>query len=157
MTSKQLTVHNASVTTMTVEVKTLTIGARQVTLGIFRQLDEGPLIANDGTLNGIPWGRVNYCPDGKNCGVYTITSYGGDCQNRFDAEHMHIVWQQGVNLYRSFVHSADAESRRLQTFREIGFHGIRTCPWENYSEDVRQRHRDVRATLAQLDQLFIGG
>lgn len=154
---KRLTVHNASVTTMAIEVKTLMIGARQVTQGIFRQLSEEPLIAKDGTLNGIPWGRVNYCPGGKNCGVYNIRSYGGGFEDRFDTEHMHIVWQQCANLYRSFVHSAHAESRRFQIYRELGFHGIRACAWEGYSEDVQERQRDVRAALAQLPQLFIGG
>jgi len=63
MTTKQLTVNNATVTTMAVEVKTLTIGARQVTQGIFKQLIEEPLIAEDGTLNGVPWGHVTWHPD----------------------------------------------------------------------------------------------
>lgn len=87
MTGRQLTVHNASVTTMTVEVKTLTIGARQVTQGIFKQLIEEPLIAEDGTLNGAPWGHVTWHPD--KCGD--------------DRPHLHIVWQRGAELLRSRV------------------------------------------------------
>lgn len=87
--NKQLTVQNASVTTMTVEVKTLTIGARQVTQGIFRQLIDEPLIAKDGTLNGVPWGHVTWHPD--------------KCDR--DPEHWHSVWQNGTELRRSTVAS----------------------------------------------------
>uniref|UniRef100_UPI00056CBB60 hypothetical protein n=1 Tax=Streptomyces exfoliatus TaxID=1905 RepID=UPI00056CBB60 len=61
--TKQLTTQNATITTATVEVKTLTISGKQVTLAVFRQLREQPLIAQDGTLNGEPWGIVNYPPD----------------------------------------------------------------------------------------------
>lgn len=42
---KQLTVHNATITTAAVEVKTLTISGKQVTLAVFRQLREEQLIA----------------------------------------------------------------------------------------------------------------
>lgn len=84
---KKLTVHNASVTTMSVEVKTLTIGARQVTQGIFRQLIEEPLIAKEGVLNGTPWGHVTWHPD--------------KCDG--DREHWHIVWQKGDELRRAKV------------------------------------------------------
>lgn len=87
MTTRQLTVHNASVTTMTVEVKTLTIGTRQVTQGIFRQLIEEPLIAEDGTLNGVPWGHVTWHPNG--------------CADL--DRHWHIVWQAGAGLRRARV------------------------------------------------------
>lgn len=86
-TGKQLNVQNATVTTATIEAKTLTIGARQVTQGIFRQLIEEPLIAEDGTLNGVPWGHVTWHPD--KCGD--------------ESEHWHIVWQAGQSLRRSQV------------------------------------------------------
>lgn len=86
MTNRQLTVHNASVTTMTVEVKTLTIGARQVTQGIFKQLIKEDLVAEDGTLNGVPWGHVTWHPDG--------------CSG---SDHWHVVWQAGEELRRATV------------------------------------------------------
>lgn len=83
----KLTVHNAEITTASVEVKTLTISGKQVTLAVFRQLREEPLIAEDGTLNGLPWGTVNYHPD--KCGS--------------DAAHVHVVWQKGAELLRCNV------------------------------------------------------
>ena len=86
-----LTVHNANVTTAAVEVKTLTISGKQVTLAVFRQLIEEPLINDDdGTLNGVPWGTVNYHPD--------------KCAG--DPKHYHVVWQKGDDLRRAGPRSA---------------------------------------------------
>lgn len=84
-----LTVHNAEVHTATVEVKTLTISGKQVTLAVFRQLREESLITEAGILNGEPWGTVNYCP--PKCA-------GG--------KHLHVVWQQDEELLRSTVRPA---------------------------------------------------
>lgn len=83
---KQLTAQTATITTAAVEVKTLTVSGKQVTLAVFRQLREEPLIADDGTLNGVPWGYVNYHPD----------KCGGD-------SHWHFVWQRSEELLRSRV------------------------------------------------------
>ncbi|AZQ32633.1 hypothetical protein EJ357_03560 [Streptomyces cyaneochromogenes] len=83
----QLTTQNAVITTATIEVKTLTLGGKQVTQSVFRQLREEPLINHDGTLNGTPWGFVNYHPD--------------KCA---DGEpHRHVVWQRDGELLRATV------------------------------------------------------
>ncbi|MFI5739142.1 hypothetical protein ACIA9I_12305 [Streptomyces anulatus] len=86
--TRQLTTQNATITTAAVEVKTLTISGKQVTLAVFRQLQEEPLIAWDGTLKGEPWGTVNYHPD--------------KCSDSPFA-HSHVVWQRGVELHRARV------------------------------------------------------
>lgn len=88
MSNPPLTVHNAEIKTAAVEVRTLTISGKQVTLAVFRQLREARLITEDGTLNGVPWGVVNYHPD--KCGA--------------DAQHWHVVWQRGTELLRSLVY-----------------------------------------------------
>lgn len=85
---KQLTTQNATITTVAVEVKALTIGGKQVTLSVFRQLQEEALISSEGTLNGVPWGYVNYHPD--RCGDDRRT-------------HWHVVWQHGEELRRARV------------------------------------------------------
>lgn len=86
--TKQLTTQNATITTAAVEVKTLTISGKQVTLAVFRQLeDETILKPLDATLVGEPWGRVNYHPD--------------KCADA--AEHLHVVWQRGDELRRAYV------------------------------------------------------
>ncbi|MEU5345705.1 hypothetical protein AB0H18_33560 [Streptomyces sp. NPDC020766] len=84
--TKQLTTQNATITTVAVEVKTLTITGKQVTLAVFRQLREEQLVADDGTLNGTPWGYVNYHPD--------------KCAGN---DHWHLVWQRDEELLRSRV------------------------------------------------------
>lgn len=82
-----LTTRNAEIKTAAVEVRALTISGKQVTLAVFRQLRDEPLIAEDGTLNGVPWGTVNYHPN--------------KCSD--DVEHWHVVWQRGSELLRSRV------------------------------------------------------
>lgn len=82
---RPLSIHEATVSTAVIEVKTLTIKGRQVTLAVFRQLQEEPLFDYATMqLRGAPWGRVNYHPD--KCG---------------DAPaHLHVVWQLGEELRR---------------------------------------------------------
>ncbi|WP_410646520.1 hypothetical protein [Amycolatopsis sp. cmx-4-54] len=88
MAKPPLTVQNAAITTASVEIKTLTVSGKQVTLAVFRQLIEKPLILADGTLAGQPWGVVNYHPD--------------KCANSSTA-HWHVVWQEDTELRRSLV------------------------------------------------------
>lgn len=97
--NRQLTTQNASITTVAVEVKALTISGKQVTQSVYRQLQEARLIAHDGTLNGVPWGFVNHCPERK-----FWNNAAGEwepCQG--SGAHLHIVWQYGAHLYRSRV------------------------------------------------------
>jgi hypothetical protein len=82
-----LNVHTAEITTAAVEIKTLTVRGKQVTQGVFRQLEEQPLVLRDATLAGLPWGRINYHPD--RCAESTA--------------HWHIVWQDGPELRRARV------------------------------------------------------
>ena len=94
---KQLTTQNATITTAAVEVKTLTISGKQVTLAVFRQLREDPLLDEwDASIIGAPWGAVNYHPD--KCGD--------------DPDHAHVVWQKGTELRRASVRAPHADGHR---------------------------------------------
>jgi len=84
----KLTPHNAIIKTATVQIKSLTVSGKRVTQSVFKQLQEKQLIAEDGTLNGQPWGTVNYHPDKQ-------------CDSR--GAHMHVVWQRGDELFRSWT------------------------------------------------------
>jgi hypothetical protein len=86
--NKVINIHDARIRTVSVGIKALTISDKQVTLAVFRQLFEEDLIAEDGTLNGVPWGRVNYCPNKADCP---------------QPSHAHIVWQKGEELRRGTV------------------------------------------------------
>ncbi|MDX2948184.1 hypothetical protein PV383_37255 [Streptomyces caniscabiei] len=83
----QPTPENTSIETATVQIRTLSVGAKQMTQGIFRQLIEQPVVNTAGRIDGTPWGTVNYHPD--------------RCDNA--SQHLHVVWQLGDRLRRAFV------------------------------------------------------
>jgi hypothetical protein len=57
----QIAAHEATVKTASVEVRSLTIRSKQVTLSVFRQLQAEDIIDREtGELRGEPWGTVNY-------------------------------------------------------------------------------------------------
>jgi hypothetical protein len=85
---KVINIHDAQISTATIEIRTLTVSKRQVTLAVFRQLFEEELINHEGSLNGIPWGVINYHPD--------------KCSD--DRKHIHVVWQKARELRRATVH-----------------------------------------------------
>jgi hypothetical protein len=97
---KTITVQQATVRTAAVEIRTLSVGGKQVTMGLFRQLLREDLIdPHTCQFRGAPWGLVNY--------------FWGDCHPE---SHLHIVWQLGNELRRSCVWPAvrhNAEARRL--------------------------------------------
>ncbi|WP_131784453.1 hypothetical protein [Protofrankia symbiont of Coriaria ruscifolia] len=85
---RPLTAHSAQITTAAIEIKTLTVGGKQVTLAVFRQLYNEPLYDPlTWEAAGVPWCRVNYHPD--------------KCAG--DREHEHIVWQKGDELRRTRI------------------------------------------------------
>jgi hypothetical protein len=89
MIERKLTVSEVSINQVTVEIKVLKIGNRQVTLAVFRQLQEEDIFNFDTSeLNGKPWGWVNYHPDDGSC---------------YKSEHYHIIWQKGNELRRATV------------------------------------------------------
>lgn len=137
---QSISVEDATIKTATVEVKTLTLNGKQVTLAVFRQLKESPLLRvvdersdeckftgrHKIEFNGQPWGIVNYCPDKKCSRKYC----------HYDNEHLHIVWQAGNELRRTTVFR-NAES--------MGWAGRFIYPqWHHVFDELRK-----------LDQLFI--
>lgn len=82
-----LDVQTAEIATVQAEVRCLTVSGKQVTLAVFRQLEESPLLTGSWDLQGPAWGRVNYHPD--------------RCTD--EREHMHVVWQRGDELRRSRI------------------------------------------------------
>ena len=158
----KLTVQNAEIKTATVQIQTLTVSGKQVTLAVFRQLREELLLAENGTLNGVPWGTVNYHPD--------------KCVD--DHPHWHIVWQRDTDLLRARVYQTPRWSDRVTTtvFGLIPSHYWHECgcrhkfPFDLYSYNaveeakeafettkllVQARHMDIRQPLIKLPQLFI--
>ncbi|MEU5397505.1 hypothetical protein [Streptomyces tibetensis] len=96
----RLTPQNVTVTTATIEVKALTLGKRQITQSVFRQLVEEPLIDDNGSFRGQPWGYINHCPD-KKVAHDNLTGKMIDCAT--GPVHRHVVWQKGDELRRSRI------------------------------------------------------
>lgn len=86
---RQITAQEATIKTASIEIKTLTLGNKQMTLAVFRQLPEKDIIDQVACeLRGIPWGTINYHTDCKD-----------------EAEHLHVIWQEENKLYRAKVYS----------------------------------------------------
>lgn len=117
--SRKIQAHEARIHTATVEVKTLTISGRQVTLSVFRQLPKMDILSIDysdisnvtATLRGVPWGTVNY--------------YFDECKKEDPGEHVHVVWQDGCQLLRSCSLSGNDWS--FQFYKRTGYEHSREC------------------------------
>src|SRR6266702_3274678 len=87
-TKDKLTVTDASIKQVSIEVKVIKIDNRQMTLSVFRQVQKESIIDDaTGKLNGKPWGRVEYHT--ANCDIYQSLRMG---------KHIHVLWQKGNEL-----------------------------------------------------------
>jgi hypothetical protein len=136
----RLTAQEATVKTATVEIKALTVSGKQVTMGVFRQLINEPVIDDWGNLEGIAWGRVNY--------------FFGDCK----PDHMHVVWQKGTELRRACVFDKPgADSDYYLTLRASvegaleDFTGIRAMHGI-YPEHIRHSDRFIQWSVPGYDR-----
>jgi len=77
---------HAVVHTASIDVHIMRLDKRQVTMSVFRQLDEESVFLTDGTLRGTVWGRVNYLWKDNPKGTA-----------------FHVVWQDGDRLKRCAV------------------------------------------------------
>lgn len=87
--TESIQVQQADIHTAAVEVAIMRISGKQVTLSVFRQLKEEPVVDADGHFVGLPWGTVNYHPP-KEC-------------DGADGDHHHVVWQKGNELRRGTI------------------------------------------------------
>lgn len=87
----------ATIKTATVQIHSLAVSGRQVTLSLFRQFHQESIIdVETGLLLGVPWGRVNY--------------RFGECSD-FGQQHLHVVWQKGEELRRACVDPSPGRER----------------------------------------------
>lgn len=141
MKSRKILATEVVIKTAAVEIKTLTLKGKQMTLAVFRQLYEEELIdPTTGQLRGVPWGRVHY--------------FWGDCK----ADHLHVVWQLGEELRRSCVYAQPGEwplwtklSKRLKTWCLLrALEG-----WEpQWARKITYREYGVNFTHTHLDTKF---
>ncbi|MDQ4146346.1 MAG: hypothetical protein M3120_01385 [Pseudomonadota bacterium] len=173
--TRQVHVSEATITTAEVTIKALTIGKRQVTQAVFKQLQDEPLINEDiCQFCGVPWGIVNYRPAGE-CPSTRIRILKNEVQ------HLHVVWQLGTQLRRSSVPSFWPAYRpairdvarsagylyadRLPTWQQASYGILDPDPaTEEYIARLLEHPRYKRLVnewfrryyeLSQLDQLFV--
>jgi hypothetical protein len=127
---RRITTKEATIRTAVVEIKSLTISGKQMTLAVFRQLQKTALMDwQTGKLRGLPWGTVNYHAD---CMDWTYNRGW----NLIGQPHLHVVWQKGDELRQDLI-PRDPQLR------------------DGWSDEARRTFQHVYLTLEALDQLFI--
>lgn len=125
MTSKQqVSVDEVSLNVIGVSIKAVQIGKKQMTLSVFRQL-QNESIWDYGDPLGPVWGHVNYFWNGCGCERFfrppRVEQYsvadGRVCERLHHRlsprDAVHIIWQNGSELRRSCVslRNGEAETR----------------------------------------------
>lgn len=88
--------HTAAVRTATVELRTIVIGKKQLTLAVYQQipqrdlLDFGKFGKDVPLVLGTVWGWVNHC-NAKEC-------------KWVDDAHRHFIWECEGRLYRDYIY-----------------------------------------------------
>ena len=105
---KQVSVDEVSLSVVGVSIKAVQIGKKQMTLSVFRQLEhEAVWDPETFKSRGVVWGRVNYFwPDDSD---HSYFGFAGVFQSQY--EPVHIVWQAGSALRRSFLYPDIGEYR----------------------------------------------
>jgi hypothetical protein len=124
---QEISVHEASLSTFSVEIKAVIVARRQMTLSVFRQLHEEHLIDYVGEdpddpeigLLGKPWGLVNY--------------FWKDLGN-LPPRAVHVVWQKGNQLRRAIVAPFDRDPM---------------SPWHLFHWDTLTRDLDAVLNFAR--------
>ena len=125
MSGRVITVNEATLRTLTVEIRSLTVSGKQVTQSVFRQLYDESVLAVDGSARGPLWGRVNY--------------------RWADHWHEHLVWQIGDELRSDSLPTTD---RHFMLPRESWGR------WQDYTSND-QRMIPLVLTILQRDNLVL--
>jgi hypothetical protein len=126
MPASNANVTTAAITPRTahVSIRVLAVNNNSMTLAVYRQLPQRPLINTDGTVNGTPWGTVSLCPS-RDCPAPPAAR---DVQ-----EHRHILWEAGGQLHRDTPRPP--ERFYLQSDWPTAWATLaaadRTIPWDN--------------------------
>ncbi len=105
-----LSTEQVRINTMQVEIKSMMVGKKQLTLSLMRQIIEEPLVDEESILfKGIPWGHVNY--------------FWGDDKHKSYPDYMNVVWQKSDVLRRNVIvmklyHHEHSEKRCLKEIKE---------------------------------------
>jgi hypothetical protein len=152
----KLSIEEAHVKSVTIEIKVLTVSNKQVTLAVFRQLIEEECFNGEGTPFGVLWGKVNYCPGKGSCenGFMALTN------NEYGAkvEHDHVIWQKSNELRRwSIPCSFDDYARGclVSLSGRLEMSPGELVRYKNMIQKKKEVFREIRYQISILPQLFI--
>lgn len=102
-----LTIKEASLATMSVELSAIKVNNKQMSLSIFRQIKEEPYF-NTETFeeSGVPWGTVNYF-----WGRHEKTS----------KEKIHVIWQKADELRRCIIYPIGLKSTQSNYCHDLEY------------------------------------
>lgn len=156
-----LHVSDVAITTATVEIQVIRIGAKQMTLAVFRQLPHKDIFDDWGSLLADPWGWINYDWNGPQQPF--IYSYDG------------VLYRCNVNIKECDSPKVLAQSKRQWNSKHSEYDLVATGKWivaggwdrdysnfsgyefesESGAKDYLQYHLKSVATLKTAPQLFI--
>jgi hypothetical protein len=135
----KISVKDAQLSTVAVEIKSLTVSGKQVTLAVFRQLEIEPLINEDLSFAGLPWGRVNYFPP--------------PCSNT----HLHVVWQKGDELRRACVQPTMPQAWRENEWQPVrdAAHSVFAAMVWAHPETFENSYRYGGSVEGEIDRIGV--
>ena len=139
------TTEQVRINTMQVEIKSMMVGKKQLTLSLMRQIIEEPLIDEKELLfRGVPWGHVNY--------------FWGDDKHKSYPRYINVVWQKGDVLRRSVVamelpcqkylengchRDIAALSKQIEYYSQLNTHNSFEQRLEGYTRELMGRQADL--------------
>lgn len=113
-----LSFRGAEITTATVQVNTLTLAGKQMTLAVYRQIPIEWPINRDGTMRGDAWGTVNY--HDSECSKHEIEY----------KTHLHVVWLKDGELRRQKVGTGEpGQPRHFRPFNSEAADRFLSASW----------------------------
>jgi hypothetical protein len=101
MLNKPLEVQNVEIATASIEIKTLTLKGKQITLSVFRQIPYSNILNGYGKLRGKVWGSVNYFWEGwaPNKDISYWEQRGDIARYWTKGEHLQILWEYSNQVH----------------------------------------------------------
>jgi hypothetical protein len=97
-----VSLRDVSLSTLSVNIRVIRVGTKQMTLAVLRQLKREPILNCESlTLTGVPWGLVKDAA--KEVQVWVGSEYGHSQYERFP---WFLVWQKGEELRVSPVNES---------------------------------------------------
>ena len=126
----------ATISVAKVEIKTLSLSGKQITLALFRQFGEANGLDEDYEPIGKLWGRINYCPGKNACEIYDEDG---------NKRHDHILWEKEGMLYRFALRKSLGRECYIQDISRN----------DRWYEEFKNAFLKGWALIEKLPQLFI--